>query len=72
MSARLLLSLACEQKPQFAVHFRSEYVSKYAVVGLAFMQPPTKPSTMAEPDETRINGGKAGFSANVLPYLSLA
>jgi len=29
-------------------------VRRYAVVGLAFKKPSIKPSTMAEPDETRI------------------
>ena len=58
LSALPLLCLAWGQKPQLAEHFSFRHISRYAVVGLASTLPFNKPSTMAEPVETRIFSGK--------------
>ena len=70
VSARLVLSLACEQKPQFAVHLPSRYVRRYAVVGGALSRPSIRPNTAADPDETRINKGIPSGLVVVVPYRS--
>jgi hypothetical protein len=54
MSALPLLSLACGQKAQFALHLAFLNVIKYVVVGAASSLPLASPSTIAEPAETRI------------------
>jgi hypothetical protein len=72
VSARLVLSLACEQKPQFAVHLPSRYVRRYAVEGDALSRPSIRPNTAADPDETRINEGMPSGLAVVVPYRSSA
>lgn len=62
MSALPLLSLACGQKAQLALHLTFLYVIKYAVVGAASSLPFASPSTIAEPAETRICVGRCGVS----------